>query len=76
MSIVTLCGASREDADCSRCLRIRECHEAREAICRGCIRDERGTCPAGFKHSRIAAGMCRGRELIALREFTQLHERY
>ena len=71
MSIVTLCGASREDADCGRCLKIRECEEAREAMCQGCIRE--GMCPAGYKHTRREAGSCRGRELKAVQEFTKLH---
>jgi len=74
MSIVTLCGASREDADCGRCLKIRECEEAREAICRDCIRE--GMCPAGYKHTVRKAGMCRGRELTAVGKFTALHGRY
>jgi len=71
MSIVTPCGNPVNEADCGYCLKIKDCREACEQICRGCIRE--GICPAGYKHTCAEGGVCRGRELTALREFTQLH---
>lgn len=64
MSIVTLCGNPVNEADCFLCLRIRECREVRETICQGCKREY--LCPTRFKHKRAEAGMCRGRELVAM----------
>ena len=59
--IVTLCGARPNDCDCGYCLRMQECQEAREAICRGCTREY--LCPLTFKRKRAEAGECKGREM-------------
>ncbi len=57
MTIVTLCGNPANDADCSYCLRRRECREVCAGICRGCKRE--GICPAAFKAKRQEEGYCR-----------------
>jgi hypothetical protein len=61
MTIVTLCGAPTNEADCGYCLKIKECREAREKICWGCKREF--MCPLMFKQKRRDEGYCRGREL-------------
>jgi hypothetical protein len=73
MSIVTSCGKQTNEADCSYCLQIKECRPAREAICQGCKREL--MCPVDFKHKRVDAGFCRGRELAIVDEITRLHGR-
>lgn len=59
--IVTLCGALLNDADCGYCLKMRDCREARAAICQGCVRE--GKCPPRYVQKCIERGECRGREL-------------
>lgn len=59
--IVTPCGRLPNDSDCMMCLRMQDCREAREAICRGCTREY--ICPLTFKRKRAEAGECRGREM-------------
>lgn len=62
MTIVTLCGSRPNDCDCGYCLKMRDCREAREAICRGCTREY--LCPLTFKRKRAEEGCCRGREMV------------
>jgi hypothetical protein len=69
--IYTLCGAQVNEANCGYCLDTYECRLMREAICKGCIREF--LCPVGYKAARVEAGMCRGRELAVVQEFTRLH---
>jgi hypothetical protein len=59
--IVTLCGAPTNDSDCGFCLQSKDCREVREAICRGCMREDK--CPAEYKRDKVDAGQCRGREM-------------
>ena len=61
--IVTPCGALPNDCDCSYCLKMAECKEARAAICRGCVREHKEMCSRRFRQGRIEEGYCRGREL-------------
>jgi hypothetical protein len=71
MTIVTLCGNQTNDADCGYCLQSKDCRDKRDQICWGCKREF--LCPLMFKQKRADAGMCRGREMIAVDEFTRLH---
>jgi len=58
----TLCGITPNEADCMYCLDTYECRLMQEAMC-----------PAEFKRKMAEAGVCRGRELAVVQEFTQLH---
>ena len=63
MTIVTLCGRHPNDSDCMMCLQGRDCREAREAICRGCVREHKEMCSRRFRQRKIEDGQCRGREM-------------
>ena len=61
--IFTPCGDLPNDADCMCCLQMQDCREARESICRGCIREHKEICSRRFRQRKIEAGQCRGREI-------------